>query len=403
MLNGNFEIMVAANRLIVSVLSFCSILLVAFGSKANEIDRNLFGIHKSVSNGTYSFVKYDIGGPNYEVILTFDQNLGDIWELAFNPNTKLFYTYGQANYNSPSVLLEINASTATVTNLGQITVNIGNAVHPNICTADGLTFNQSTNELIGTVDIVCGSWRGFRVVKFDLNTFGGATSVSCTQIGTLTTSNNLEFDAMAMADNNTLQGMDPDIPSNSIKFYGVNNVSTTMGSSSLQQTFSNWSTYRGIAFNKSENKMYTFEGQNGLRWLVMCDPSYGANAYNFQNVTQYNLTGFEIRGIVFGSISSGQVSLEENDLTQGDLELLDELELLIFPNPTTGSVEFAFDSDLEFVQILIIDSSGKLSYNANDQELINRKLDLTFLSEGVYMIHVVFEKGQSKFIRLIKQ
>lgn len=386
-----------------ALLAFLFSSLISFHTKANEVDRNLFGIHKSISNGTYSFVKYHIGGSNFDVILDFDNDLGDIWELAYNPSTKLFYTYGKANYNTPSVLLEINAQSATVTNLGEITVNIGSNSHPSICTADGLTFNQTTNELIGTVDIVCGSWRSFRVVKFDLNTFGGATSVSCTQIGTLTTSNNLEFDAMAMADNNTLQGMDPDIPSNSIKFYGVNNVSTTMGSSNLQQTFSNWSMYRGIAFNKSENKMYTFEGQNGLRWLVMCNPSYGANAYNFSNATQYDLTGFEIRGIVFGSIPSGQVSLEENDLTQVDLELLDELELLIFPNPTTGNVEFAFDSDLEFVQILIIDSSGKLSYTANDQELIARKLDLTFLSEGVYMIHVVFEKGQSKLIRLVKQ
>ena len=119
--------------------------------------------------------------------------------------------------------------------------------------------------------------------------------------------------------------------------------------------------------------------------------------------TDFRLCAAGLRGIVFGSIPSGQVSLEENDLTQVDLELLDELELLIFPNPTTGNVEFAFDSDLEFVQILIIDSSGKLSYTANDQELIARKLDLTFLSEGVYMIHVVFEKGQSKLIRLVKQ
>ena len=381
---------------------FCFALF-SFDGNANEVDRNLFGIHKSVSNGTYSFVKYHIGGPNYDVILDFDSELGDIWELAFNPETKLFYSYGKANYNTPSVLLEINAASATVTNLGEITVNIGSNSNPSICTADGLTFNQTTNELIGTVDIVCGSWRGFRVVKFDLNTFGGTSSVSCTQIGTLTTSNNLEFDAMAMADNNTLQGMDPDIPSNSIKFYGVNNVSTTMGSASLQNTFNNWSTYRGIAFNKSENKMYTFQGQNGLRWLVTCNPSYGANAYNFQNATQYDLTGFEIRGIVFGSITSNQVSLEENELTQSELENLNELELLVFPNTTTGIVELVLDSDSQFHQILIIDSSGKIAYCAKEQELVTRKLDLTSLSEGVYMIHVVFEIGKSKFIRLVKQ
>lgn len=394
--------MVVANRLIVSVLSFFSILFVAFGSKANEIDRNLFGIHRSVSNGTYSFVKYNIGGPDYEVILTFDQNLGDIWELAFNPNTKLFYTYGQANYNSPSVLLEINASTATVTNLGQITVNIGNAVHPNICTADGLTFNQSTNELIGTVDIVCGSWRGFRVVKFNQNAFGTAP-VTCTQIGTLNLSSNLEFDAIAMADNNALQGMDPDIPSNSLKFYGVTNVAASIGQISLKNSFNDWSTYRGIAFNKSEDKMYTFQGQNGMRWLVACDPSYASNAYNFQNVTQYNLTGFEIRGIVFGSISNTPLSVDNNDSLFFEDEKNDDFEVVVFPNPTLGSLEIVIDEAVDVHQIFVLDASGKLCYTANEQEILARKIDLISLSEGVYMLRVVLDKGKSRVIQIIKK
>lgn len=371
-------------------------------AQTEEVDRTLFGIHKSVSSGSYSFVKYHIGGPDFDVILDFDAALGDIWELAFNTQNKLFYTYGKASYNTPSVLLEINASTATVTNLGEISVSVGNNTHTAICTTDGLTFNQSSNELIGTIDIDCGSWRAFRVVKFNLNSFGSG-SVSSTQLGTLNNPSNLEFDAMAMANNNVLQGMDPDIPTNSLKFYSVQNVTSSLGQTNVHATFNNWSQYRGIAFNKTDDLMFTFAGQNGMRWLVSCPPSYGTNPFVFQNVTEYNLTGFEIRGIVFGSIVSESLSLEEFDITVLDSGNFEDIELLIYPNPSSGIVSFNYDGEHNFKQIQVIDAYGKLVYSANPQEINARKVDLRFLSEGVYLVHVYFDNGKSKMARMTKE
>ncbi len=389
------------------IACFCLLLLmlnIQFVNAQNpepELDRELFGIHKSVSSGSYSFVKYHIGGPDFDVILDFDAALGDIWELAFNTQNKLFYTYGKASYNTPSVLLEINASTATVTNLGEISVSVGNNTYTAICTTDGLTFNQTTNELIGTVDIDCGSWRAFRVIKFNLNSFSSG-SVSSTQLGTLNNPSNLEFDAMAMANNNVLQGMDPDIPTNSLKYYSVQNVTSSLGQTNVHATFNNWSQYRGIAFNKSDDLMFTFAGQNGMRWLVSCQPSYGSNPFVFQNVTEYNLMGFEIRGIVFGAMAAQPLSIDEHEIVISDSDGFDELELLIYPNPSSGIVSFNFDGEHDFKQIQLMDAHGKLVYTANQQEISARKVDLRFLSEGVYLIHVFFDNGKSKVVRLVK-
>lgn len=384
-------------RSTIKALSIFLMTIVSFHVSANDTDRDLFGIHKSVADGSYSFVRYHLGGPNYDVLINFDSSLGDIWDLAYNINNKRFYAYGKASYNIPSVLLEINAASATVTNLGEISVSIGNNTHPSICTTDGLTFNQTTGELIGTVDTECGSWRAFRVIKFNLQSFGTG-SVTSTQIGTLNTPVNLEYDAIAMADNNALQGMDPDIPTNSLKFYSTANVSTSIGATSLHSTLSAWGTYRGLAFNKSENKMYSFQGQNGLRWLVRCNPSYSINPYVFENVSQYDLSGFEIRGIVFGSMEDDNLSIANEESV-----VLSEIELVVFPNPTTGSVQFLIDSDFELFQILILDASGKVVGQASQDEILARKLDLSFLSEGVYMLNLIFESNKIQVVRVVKQ
>ena len=367
-------------------------------AQSADVDRTLYGIHKTSVGGTYSFVKYHFGGPGYDVILTFDAAYGDIWELAFNTENKMFYTYGRASYNSPSLLLEINASTATVNNLGEISLINGNHVSNSICTTDGLTFNQTTKELIGTFDVACGSWRAFRLAKFNLNTFGTGLVV-CTQIGQLNNPANLEFDAIAMANNNALQGMDPDIPSNTLKFYETANVSSSIGQTSLQSNFNNWNNYRGIAFNQSEDKIYSFAGQNGLRWLVSCNPSYGSNAYSFSNVHQYNLTGFEVRGLVFGSNPDLPASIDNEELSTLDME---KIEVLVFPNPTHSSVDFQYDGELQFKSILIYDATGKKSYVANMQELTARRIDLSSLGEGVYLIQIVFNNEQIILKRLIK-
>ncbi len=376
---------------------FLTCIFTLCSAQSGEDIRDLFGIHKVVGSPSYSFVKYDLGGPGFEVILTFDNDLGDIWELAYNTDNKRFYTYGKAAYNTPSILLEINAATATVTNLGEISVLAGNETYSSICTTDGLTFNQTNGELIGTVDVDCGSWRGYRVVKFNLDSFGTG-NVSSIQIGTLDSSLNLEYDAIAMANNNSLQGMDPDLPTNSLKFYETTNVSTLIGTTTLKNTFNSWGEYRGLAFNESENKMYSFQGQNGLTWLVICNPSYGASPYVFQNVSQYQLSGLEVRGIVFGSMLDNNLSIINNES-----DVLEEIELVIFPNPTIGSVEFIFEIDVEVIQIDIADASGKVVYSATSQEIHNRKLDLLFLNEGVYIFQIMYGKGRTKFAYIVKQ
>jgi hypothetical protein len=363
----------------------------------DDNSRELFGIHRAVSGGAYSFVKYSLNGPDFETILTFDSSLGDVWELAYNTENRKFYSYAKTNYNTQSVLLEINAATATVTNLGQITVNIGNNTKAAICTTDGLTYNQSTNELIGTVDIICGSWRAFRVVKFNLASLGSG-NVTCVQIGTLSAFSNIEYDAIAMALNNSLEGMDPDIPSNNLKFYSTANVSNSIGTTAMHVNMTNWAAYRGMAFNLSENKIYSFQGQNGLRWLARCNPSYVSNPYVFEQMVQYDLSGFEVRGIVFGSIADEPLSIENIEVP-----VEPEIELYVFPNPTTGSVELNIDGDVVPQRILIIDVTGKIVYRANDEEVLTRKLNLSFLPDGTYLMSVIFDSNKNSIVRIIKQ
>ncbi|MDH7448067.1 T9SS type A sorting domain-containing protein [Aquimarina sp. 2201CG14-23] len=60
----------------------------------------------------------------------------------------------------------------------------------------------------------------------------------------------------------------------------------------------------------------------------------------------------------------------------------------IFPNPTTGIINFNFSEIANNYNILIINGSGKIIKNL-DQTNSNKKIDLTYLSNGLYFVKCI--------------
>lgn len=371
-------------------------------AQTEDLSRTLFGIHKDVGTSNYSFVKYDLAGPGYDILINFNDTLGDIWELAYNPLNELFYCYGNAAYNENSYLLEVNPCDETVVNLGEINIVNSPVNVAGLCVTDGLTIHPTTGVMYGTINSSCGMsfWAANRVVVFNQNSFGTGV-VTCTQIGTMNLSNSEELDLIAITSGNTIFGIDPDVPGNNGIFRTIANVTVnSIGNIGSAGTFTPWFGYRGIAYNQSENLMYSFENQNGLRWLRSFSVPVSGGQVLANNIYQYDLTGVEIRGIVFGSMNCESVSLEDNNFSEATLEILDEIEIVVYPNPTTGSVEISVDQEIE--QILVVEPSGKIIHRANNQEIVAQELNLSQLPEGIYVMHVLFENGKTKYMRVVK-
>ena len=64
-------------------------------------------------------------------------------------------------------------------------------------------------------------------------------------------------------------------------------------------------------------------------------------------------------------------------------------EIWIYPNPTEGNI-IVNTGNLTIKQLVIFNMSGKMIYNANNSSFDTFiKLDLSFLSRGMYIIDLV--------------
>jgi hypothetical protein len=73
--------------------------------------------------------------------------------------------------------------------------------------------------------------------------------------------------------------------------------------------------------------------------------------------------------------------------------------LTIFPNPTKGVVTLRFEAvEIQDIEIQIVNSIGQQVYTNHLNKhigLVNKKIDLSSFSEGLYFAKITTNKGQS--------
>lgn len=124
-----------------------------------------------------------------------------------------------------------------------------------------------------------------------------------------------------------------------------------------------------------------------------------------------NIAGYELsRGGLITTVSIGEPSIitltsDNNIITQGFLqpEILPckELTFSYYPNPTKGELTLqAFGCEVIITSIEVVDIWGRLITTLRQAR--DNKLEIGFLSSGVYVLKVFLSNGQFNAITIVK-
>lgn len=105
--------------------------------------------------------------------------------------------------------------------------------------------------------------------------------------------------------------------------------------------------------------------------------------YNASDEIVFNATGNSFSSILYGMISFGTVDI--SDITMNE-------NALIFPNPTTNDININSESDIQMVEIYNLQGQRVAAKNGNV-----RTLNVSELSNGMYLLKVTTEKGVSTY------
>lgn len=124
-----------------------------------------------------------------------------------------------------------------------------------------------------------------------------------------------------------------------------------------------------------------------------------------------NLAGYEhtVAGLIT-TVSIGEPAIltltsDNNTITQGFLqpEILpcENLSFNYYPNPTKGDLTIeAFGCELKITSIEVLDIWGRLITTLPQAK--DNKLEIGFLSSGVYVLKVFLSNGQFNAITIVK-
>ena len=101
-----------------------------------------------------------------------------------------------------------------------------------------------------------------------------------------------------------------------------------------------------------------------------------------------------------GTASSGNQQVYEISSTLGtDIQYI-QLEMSVYPNPTTDKINIISDEIINQVKILSPD--GKILLEKN-YKLFNPTIDLSSLESGIYLMLITNDKSQTKTIKILKK
>jgi Secretion system C-terminal sorting domain len=146
-----------------------------------------------------------------------------------------------------------------------------------------------------------------------------------------------------------------------------------------------------------------------ISWLAVISPLFCLSQGMFPRVT--NMAGFDMAmDNIVVTVSIGEpavttLTTTTNYVTQGFLQPeifpCPELSISYYPNPAKDEITIeAFGCDVQIQSLQIIDLWGRLITTAKPTK--DNKLNLTGLSQGVYVIRVLLSNDLTNNINIVK-
>lgn len=117
---------------------------------------------------------------------------------------------------------------------------------------------------------------------------------------------------------------------------------------------------------------------------------------------EYDQAGNRISGKTI-LMARAEVAEEEEEATTGFTEVIDEMTIKIYPNPTEGLIRVDFNNqpENELAKIILYDLSGK-KITSKEGISGNAELDITTQPAGIYIMKIFVGNAQSEW-KIIKK
>lgn len=123
--------------------------------------------------------------------------------------------------------------------------------------------------------------------------------------------------------------------------------------------------------------------------LLYAGGQYSSNSINFSSSTITNHGNYDI------------YIAKLNGVTQGLNEILDNKGFVLFPNPVNSELNL-MSVDFQIKQVYIYNVLGELVYSEKEKKG-SRKVDISGLTNGYYLVKVLDEKGNNIVKRFVKE
>lgn len=146
-----------------------------------------------------------------------------------------------------------------------------------------------------------------------------------------------------------------------------------------------------LSYSDPDLLFYAFIIGNNPQLVSICVDNGEQNNLSLSN---YNTSGF----VQVFTGSNCDILIE---VTMANEEFVSDFDLKISPNPTSDSITFQTNNQININSVYIYTASGQLVYKQEKTDSIN-SIDITNLSSGIYFITIQsnFGKSSRKFIKL---
>lgn len=147
--------------------------------------------------------------------------------------------------------------------------------------------------------------------------------------------------------------------------------------------------------------VYTTEAQTIIRSSINCVGS--ANTNESLHVQQSTGQPHGTKSFYSNKIESRPGFIQPSQIWVEQIRNTFELEMNVYPNPSTSQVFFKLNENLEDVVLSVVDQKGKMIFQEEIQSLRDYTLNCNDWMNGYYFIHIKDEAGNSYQSKLIKQ
>ena len=133
--------------------------------------------------------------------------------------------------------------------------------------------------------------------------------------------------------------------------------------------------------------IYLFEGSTlGFSSITSHIPSLNATVTSIFNEKKDDTSCFALVSLYWDMLLNTTTAIDNNKI---------QTDFIVFPNPTSNVINITSERINEITRIEILDISGNIAKNIAPNNSSNLAIDISDLQQGMYLINIYSEKGNS--------